>query len=149
VPPAREACGAPERTRAPPADGDGRMRPLARLRLEADAVEGREPAGETRHLLGPEHADRLQVLVGDRTALLDGNAERPELRPDSLEARCPGGAGGAHLQLRVRASTEVDGPEAETHRVDLWQRGDRHGHIARPWVAVARYARLEGVSIHE
>src|SRR5439155_8126533 len=56
VPPAREACGAPERTRAPPADDDGRMRPLARLRLEADAVEGGEPAGETRHLLGPEHA---------------------------------------------------------------------------------------------
>src|SRR5439155_22336895 len=82
VPPAREAAGAPERTRAPPADDDGRMRPLARLRLEADAVEGGEPAGETRHLLGPEHADRLQVLVGDRAALLEGNAERPELRLD-------------------------------------------------------------------
>jgi len=64
------------------ADHDRRVRALAWFRLEADAVEGGMAPLEARQLLGPEDADRLQVLVGDGAAVLERDAERAELRLD-------------------------------------------------------------------
>src|SRR2546426_6315280 len=64
------------------ADHDRRMWALAWLRLEADAIEGGVAPLEARQLLGPEDADRLQVLVGDGAAVLERDAERAELRLD-------------------------------------------------------------------
>src|SRR6266852_277162 len=54
VPAVGEARRAPERRRGVSPDDDRRMRPLVRLRLEADAVEGGEAPREARQLLGPE-----------------------------------------------------------------------------------------------
>src|SRR3989454_10948829 len=64
------------------ADHDRRMWALAWLGLEADAIEGGVAPLEARQLLGPEDADRLQVLGGDGAAVLERDAERAELRLD-------------------------------------------------------------------
>src|SRR5262245_3562294 len=79
VPAVAARDGAAEGRGARSPDYDRRVRLLHRARLGVDAREAHRAAGEARARHRPERADRVDVFVGARAAVLEARADRVEL----------------------------------------------------------------------
>src|SRR6266850_2110072 len=87
VPGGADAGRAAERAAALAADPAPRVRALARLGFQDDAVEARVAAAKAWRAFGPQHAEGVDILVGHRAALGERRAD------DGVELRLqPAGA---------------------------------------------------------
>ena len=90
---------AAERGGRVPAHHDGRPRPLHRLGMGLDVLEGHEAPAVGGPLLAPDRPHRGQVFVGHRAPRLERNAERPELGLEVSDA---------HAENQAAAGEDVE-----------------------------------------